>query len=94
MRTLITALGFTALLIGGAAAQSTTLAPGLTSSEQTALRQYLPEANLNGINRSQSGALSRIVRYSAYNTRTNVQRAARNVIAERRWVLPSMPGSR
>ena len=94
MKTLITALGFTALLIGGTAAQSTTIAPGLTASEQATLRQFVPEANLNGINRSQAGALSRIVRYSAYNTRTNVQRAARNVIAERRWVLPSMPGSR
>jgi hypothetical protein len=48
MRTLITALSFTALLIGGTAAQSMTIAPGLTPGEHATVKQLVPEASLTG----------------------------------------------
>ena len=94
MKRLITALGFTAFLIGGTAAQSMTVAPGLTPSEQATVKQLVPEASLNRINPSQARALSEIVRHSGQNSRTDARRAALNVIAEQPWLLPSRPGAR
>jgi uncharacterized lipoprotein YajG len=94
MKRLVTALGLAALLIGGTAAQSMTIGPGLTATEQAAVRQLVPEASLNGISRSQASALSRIVRNSAHNSRTDARRAVRNALADKRWLLPSRPGAR
>jgi hypothetical protein len=94
MKRLIAALGFTALLIGGTAAQSMTIALGLTPSEQATVKQLVPEASLNRIDVSQARALSEIVRNSEHDSRTDARRAALDVISQQPWLLPSRPGAR
>jgi hypothetical protein len=94
MRTLITALSFTALLIGGTAAQSMTIAPGLSASENATVRQLVPEASLNRIDAGQARALSAVAARSGQMSRRDARQAALAVIAEQPWLLPSRPGAR
>jgi hypothetical protein len=94
MRTLITALSFTALLIGGTAAQSMTSAPGLSPSEHATVKQLVPEASLNRINADQARALSEVVAGADRMTPHEARSAALDVIREQPWLLPSRPGAR
>jgi hypothetical protein len=93
MRTLITALSFTALLIGGTAAQSMTIAPGLTPGEHATVKQLVPEASLNRIDAGQARALARVVAETDRMSRRDARQAALAVIAEQPWLLPSRPGA-
>jgi hypothetical protein len=95
MRTLITALSFTAFLIGGTAAHSMTAAPSLTPGERAEIQRLVPEAaTLDRLTGSQAHALSAVVANSHRMTRTSARQAALDIIAEQPWLLPSQPGAR
>ncbi len=94
MKTLITALSFIALVIGGTAAQSMTVAPGLTASEHATVKQLVPEASLNRITSSQARALSEVAAKADRMTRPSARQAALEIIREQPWLLPSRPGAR
>ena len=94
MKTLITALSFTALLIGGTAAQSMTVAPDLSATERAEVQRLVPEASLHRLTDSQARALSDVVARSDQMSRQDARSAALDIIAEQPWLLPSRAGAR
>jgi hypothetical protein len=95
MKALITALSFTALLIGGTAAQSMTVAPNLTQGERAEIQRLVPQAMmLSRLSDSQVHALSQVAAEASRMTPQAARSAALSVIGEQPWLLPSRPGAR
>jgi len=95
MKTLITALSFSALLVGGSAAQAMTDAPNLTPGERAEIQRLVPQVtSLNQLTERQVRALSDLVANSNELTHHEARQTALDIIREQPWLLPSRPGAR